>query len=123
MNTFLGKDGSPTVLPREVIRSTEEEKQLQIQNLENFQKSHADKSEQILHDLQISAINQENLFEKMANDDKQNENFYRDFSYLFEAPLLRASQKIHKSQLQMAKFLGLNRITLRKKIEQYKELI
>ena len=65
VNTFLGKDGSPTVLPREVIRSTEEEKQLQIQNLENFQKSHADKSEQILHDLQISAINQENLFEKM----------------------------------------------------------
>lgn len=63
------------------------------------------------------------MYEKMANDDKQNENFYRDFSYLFEAPLLRASQKIHKSQLQMAKFLGLNRITLRKKIEQYKELI
>ncbi len=65
VNTFLGKDGSPTVLPREVIRSTEEEKQLQIQNLENFQKSHADKSEQILHDLQIAAINQENLFAKM----------------------------------------------------------
>jgi methylmalonyl-CoA mutase len=65
VNTFLGKDGSPTVRPGEVIRSTEEEKQVQIQNLENFQKSHADKSEQILHDLQISAINQENLFEKM----------------------------------------------------------
>ena len=65
VNTFLGKDGSPTVLPREVIRSTEEEKQLQIQNLENFQKSHADKSEEILNDLQIAAINQENLFEKM----------------------------------------------------------
>lgn len=63
------------------------------------------------------------MFEKMANDDKQNENFYRDFSYLFEAPLLRASQKIHKSQLQMAKYLGLNRITLRKKIDQYKEMM
>jgi len=65
VNTFLGKDGSPTVRPGEVIRSTEEEKQVQIKNLENFQKSHAHKSEQILHDLQISAINQENLFEKM----------------------------------------------------------
>ncbi|WP_313717331.1 methylmalonyl-CoA mutase family protein [Kaistella carnis] len=65
VNTFLGKDGSPTVLPREVIRSTEEEKQLQIQNLENFQKSHADKSDEILKDLQLAAINQENLFEKM----------------------------------------------------------
>ncbi|MGV8914058.1 MAG: methylmalonyl-CoA mutase family protein [Kaistella sp.] len=65
VNTFLGKDGSPTVLPREVIRSTEDEKQLQIQNLENFQKSHADKSQQILKDLQIAAINQENLFAMM----------------------------------------------------------
>ena len=65
VNTFLGKDGSPTVRPGEVIRSTEEEKQIQIKNLENFQKSHADKSDQILHDLQISAINQENLFAKM----------------------------------------------------------
>ncbi len=44
VNTFLGKDGSPTVLPGEVIRSTEEEKQLQIQNLENFQKSNEDKT-------------------------------------------------------------------------------
>jgi methylmalonyl-CoA mutase len=48
VNTFLGKDGSPTVLPGEVIRSTEEEKQLQIQNLENFQKSNEDKSEEWL---------------------------------------------------------------------------
>lgn len=65
VNTFLGKDGSPTVLPREVIRSTEEEKQLQIQNVENFQKSHSDKSEEMLKGLQTAAINQENLFEKM----------------------------------------------------------
>ena len=51
VNTFLGKDGSPTILPREVIRSTEEEKQLQIQNLENFQKSNEDKSEERLEKL------------------------------------------------------------------------
>ena len=65
VNTFLGKDGSPTVLPGEVIRSTEEEKQLQIQNLENFQKSNEDKSEEWLKKLQLSAINQQNLFEVM----------------------------------------------------------
>jgi methylmalonyl-CoA mutase len=65
VNTFLGKDGSPTVLPGEVIRSTEEEKQLQIKNLENFQKSNADKSEDWLKKLQLSAINQQNLFEVM----------------------------------------------------------
>src|SRR5437763_4508245 len=33
VNTFLGKNGSPTVLPNEVIRSTSEEKEQQIQNL------------------------------------------------------------------------------------------
>ena len=65
VNTFLGKDGSPTVLPGEVIRSTEEEKQLQIKNLENFQKSNSDKSEEWLKKLQLSAINQQNLFEVM----------------------------------------------------------
>jgi DNA-binding NtrC family response regulator len=63
------------------------------------------------------------MFERMNNDKNTSENHYRDFSYLFEVPLLRASQKIHKSQLQMAKYLGLNRITLRKKLETYKELI
>ena len=65
VNTFLGKDGSPTVLPGEVIRSTEEEKLLQIQNLENFQKSNEDQSEEWLRKLQLSAINQQNLFEVM----------------------------------------------------------
>ena len=54
-----------TVLPGEVIRSTEEEKQLQIQNLENFQKSNEDQSEEWLRKLQLSAINQQNLFEVM----------------------------------------------------------
>ncbi|WDT68911.1 methylmalonyl-CoA mutase family protein [Cloacibacterium sp. TD35] len=65
VNTFLGKDGSPTVLPGEVIRSTEEEKQLQIQNLENFQKSNEDKTHEWLQKLQMAAINQKNLFEMM----------------------------------------------------------
>jgi len=65
VNTFLGKDGSPTVLPGEVIRSTEEEKQKQIENLENYQKANSDKTSEWLHQLQLSAINQENLFEVM----------------------------------------------------------
>ena len=65
VNTFLGKDGSPTVLPGEVIRSTEEEKQQQLENLQNFQKSNENKSEEWLKKLQLSAINQQNLFEVM----------------------------------------------------------
>ncbi|MEJ5104842.1 methylmalonyl-CoA mutase family protein [Chryseobacterium sp. MYb328] len=67
VNTFLGKDGSPTVLPGEVIRSTEEEKQAQIESLHNFQKANEDKSEEALSKLQHAAINQQNLFEVMID--------------------------------------------------------
>lgn len=70
VNTFLGKDGSPTVLPKEVIRSTEEEKQIQISNLENFHKAHAHKTHHSLKTLQVAAINQENLFEIMMEASK-----------------------------------------------------
>ncbi|MCT2562290.1 methylmalonyl-CoA mutase family protein [Chryseobacterium herbae] len=67
VNTFLGKDGSPTVRPGEVIRSTEEEKQVQIETLHNFQKSNEDKSEEALGKLQYAAINQQNLFAVMMD--------------------------------------------------------
>jgi len=67
VNTFLGKDGSPTVRPGEVIRSTEEEKQVQIETLHNFQKSNEDKSEAALKKLQYAAINQQNLFAVMMD--------------------------------------------------------
>ncbi|AZA62194.1 methylmalonyl-CoA mutase family protein [Chryseobacterium indoltheticum] len=67
VNTFLGKDGSPTVRPGEVIRSTEEEKQVQIETLHNFQKSNEDKSEAALKTLQHAAINQQNLFNVMMD--------------------------------------------------------
>ena len=67
VNTFLGKDGSPTVRPGEVIRSTEEEKQVQIETLHNFQKSNEDKSEEALKQLQYAAINQQNLFAVMMD--------------------------------------------------------
>ena len=67
VNTFLGKDGSPTVRPGEVIRSTEEEKQFQIEMLHNFQNSNEDKSAEALKTLQHAAINQQNLFEVMMD--------------------------------------------------------
>ena len=38
VNTFLNKKGSPTIIPGEVIRSTTEEKEFQIQNLQAFWK-------------------------------------------------------------------------------------
>ncbi|MFN8236699.1 MAG: hypothetical protein U0T77_00895 [Chitinophagales bacterium] len=41
VNTFLSSKGSPTILPQEVIRSTKEEKHLQIKNLEALHQRNA----------------------------------------------------------------------------------
>ncbi|RZK44268.1 MAG: methylmalonyl-CoA mutase [Pedobacter sp.] len=65
VNTFLNKNGSPTIVPGEVIRATEEEKQLQITALKAFQDRNIDKTAMILLDLQKSAIAGENIFEKL----------------------------------------------------------
>ncbi|WP_443938272.1 methylmalonyl-CoA mutase family protein [Pedobacter sp. MW01-1-1] len=65
VNTFLNKNGSPTVIPGEVIRATEDEKQFQIESLKKFQERNTDKSEEILRDLQKAAIQGENIFDKL----------------------------------------------------------
>ncbi|CAN1554441.1 Sbm Methylmalonyl-CoA mutase, N-terminal domain/subunit [Flavobacteriaceae bacterium] len=65
VNTFLSSKGSPTVIPAEVIRATEEEKQYQIDMLTNLHQSNQDKVNQHLNDLQEAAIKNENLFEHL----------------------------------------------------------
>lgn len=45
-------------------------------------------------------------------------NDYRDLLPIFDESLIRAETKKFKSQLQVAKYMGLNRNTLRKKIEE-----
>ncbi len=65
VNTFLNKKGSPTILPSEVIRSTTEEKQQQIQNLQAFHKRNEDKSTEALKRLKEAAINNANLFAEL----------------------------------------------------------
>jgi methylmalonyl-CoA mutase len=65
VNTFLNKNGSPTVLPGEVIRSTKEEKEQQIQNLHAFSKRNEGKREEALKRLQEVAINNGNLFAEL----------------------------------------------------------
>jgi len=49
---------------------------------------------------------------------KKNYN-YKDFLKVFEIPLLKATKQLYKSQVQIAKVLDINRITLRKKIANY----
>ncbi|RXJ50582.1 methylmalonyl-CoA mutase family protein [Gelidibacter gilvus] len=63
VNTFLSSQGSPTIIPKEVIRATEEEKQFQIQTLENLHKGND--IEDLLKDLQHKAIHNENIFEAL----------------------------------------------------------
>lgn len=62
VNTFLAKDGSPTIVPREVIRSTKEEKEQQIANLEAFKRRNAELSEAALKRLKDTARRGENIF-------------------------------------------------------------
>ncbi len=63
------------------------------------------------------------FMENYTYSNMQGENSYKDFLYLLEVPLLKAATKKYKSQVQMAKHLGLNRITLRKKLEIHKEYL
>ncbi len=63
VNTFLNKNGSPTIVPSEVIRATEEEKQFQIATLSAFQERNKDVSAQALKKLQQQALAGENIFE------------------------------------------------------------
>ncbi|MFK8165754.1 MAG: methylmalonyl-CoA mutase family protein, partial [Lewinella sp.] len=67
VNTFLSSKGSPTVIPAEVIRATEEEKQLQIANLEAIHEARADKSAESIARLKTIAVNNENVFEQLLD--------------------------------------------------------
>ncbi|HTB06709.1 MAG TPA: methylmalonyl-CoA mutase family protein [Bacteroidia bacterium] len=65
VNTFLSSKGSPSIIPREVIRSTKEEKEYQIKMINDLQKANADKAPKLLKELQQAAIHNKNLFEKL----------------------------------------------------------
>lgn len=65
VNTFLSKDGSPTILPKEVIRATSEEKDNQIKTLENLKEANIQRATATLQQLQQTAIRNENVFEQL----------------------------------------------------------
>jgi len=65
VNTFLNKKGSPTIMPGEVIRSTKEEKDKQIENLDAFKKRNETQSEKEIMKLKEVAINNGNLFAQL----------------------------------------------------------
>jgi methylmalonyl-CoA mutase len=65
VNTFLSDEGSPTVLPNEVIRATEEEKAFQIKQVQALHARAPLKTAAALRELQEAAIHNENLFESL----------------------------------------------------------
>jgi isobutyryl-CoA mutase len=65
VNTFLSKDGSPTMQPTEIIRAHNTEKEQQINNLNAFKTHNETKTETALKNLQQVAINNGNLFAEL----------------------------------------------------------
>ena len=65
VNTFLSSSGSPTILPAEVIRATDTEKEQQINTLQGLQLRNKRIAEKQLKELQEAAIKNENIFEKL----------------------------------------------------------
>ncbi|MFN4082856.1 MAG: methylmalonyl-CoA mutase family protein [Bacteroidia bacterium] len=65
VNTFLSSKGSPTIVPAEVIRSTTEEKEYQIEMLNELKKGNAEKAKEMLHRLQQVAIHNQNIFAEL----------------------------------------------------------
>src|SRR5690606_8088492 len=70
VNTFLSSKGSPTVIPAEVIRATEDEKQYQIAMLDNLHKANEGKEKQELEAIQQAAIQNKNIFEELMEATK-----------------------------------------------------
>lgn len=70
VNTFLSSKGSPTIVPAEVIRATQEEKQYQISMLGELHKGNEAKAQEELNKVQNAAIQNKNIFEFLMEASK-----------------------------------------------------
>lgn len=67
VNTFLGSDGSKTVVPGEIIRATETEKEYQINMLDQLHSTWHQEAKEALGKLKQKAVNNENVFEALMD--------------------------------------------------------
>ena len=70
VNTFLSSEGSPTVIPGEVIRATPEEKEYQINMLHQLHKTYHRESSEMLEVLKKNVIHNQNIFENLMEVSK-----------------------------------------------------
>lgn len=62
VNTFLSSKGSPTIIPSEVIRATEGEKEQQIKSLNNLHSTYSEEQTTTLQKLKQASLQNRNLF-------------------------------------------------------------
>lgn len=65
VNTFLSSKGSPTIIPKEVIRATQEEKEYQISMLGRLHKRYSEEGEKSLQALKKAAVQNKNIFNEL----------------------------------------------------------
>ncbi len=70
VNTFLSPDGSPTITPDEVIRSTKEEKEFQIETIRSLHETWQSEAAESIKSLQAAASKNLNIFENMMEATK-----------------------------------------------------
>ncbi|TQV75017.1 methylmalonyl-CoA mutase family protein [Aliikangiella marina] len=70
VNTFLSSEGSPTVIPSEVIRSTKEERVYQIEMLERLHNAYAEEITEQTKAIQDAALHNKNIFEVLMEATK-----------------------------------------------------
>lgn len=70
VNTFLSKDGSPTIIPQEVIRSTNDEKEQQIADLQTLWQRNANSIDTQLAQVQDTVLHNGNIFEALMEATK-----------------------------------------------------
>jgi methylmalonyl-CoA mutase len=70
VNTFISKEGSPFEMPKQLIRSTDEDKNRQIANLRAFQERNEEAARSALAELQRVAVHGENVFAQLMETAK-----------------------------------------------------
>ncbi len=70
VNTYLDPNGSPTIVPKEVIRSTTEEKEFAIETLNKFKERNSDKADEAISKLKKAAIENGNTFDSLMEATK-----------------------------------------------------
>jgi methylmalonyl-CoA mutase len=70
VNTFLSSKGSPTIVPREVIRAAKQEKDYQVKMVKTVQEANRVTSKRVLSDLKNAVLDNKNTFEYLLEATK-----------------------------------------------------